>query len=53
MTLFFIISFPLGGTEPICRSFWADDSNHAEEQFTDAIPDETISWIIEAPPHPQ
>jgi hypothetical protein len=49
MQLFFVISAPEGDFKPVCRPFWADDTNHCEEQFADAIPDETISWIIEAP----
>lgn len=50
MKLFFVISVPEDGIEPICRSFYADDTEHCEEQFLEAIPDERISWIVEAPP---
>jgi hypothetical protein len=53
MKLFFVISVPENDFEPICRHFYADDTDHCEEQFNDAIQDEIISWIIEAPVPPQ
>ena len=48
MRPFFIISVPEDGYEPVCRTFLADDAEHAEEQFLDAIQDERISWILDS-----
>ena len=52
MRAFFVISVPEGGYEPVCRTFQADDTEHAEEQFFDAIQDERISWILDSADSP-
>lgn len=48
MRNFFVISVPEPGLEPVLRTFQADSIEHTEEQFSDAIPDETISWILDS-----
>ena len=49
MKCFAVISVPENDIEPVIRTFWADDYEHCEEQFNEAIPDERISWILEVP----
>lgn len=48
MRNFFVISVPESGVEPVLRTFQADSTEHAEEQFSDAIQDERISWILDS-----
>ena len=45
---FFAISTPIGGAEPICRTFMAESTAHAKEQFDDAIQDEKLYWIVDS-----
>ena len=45
---FFAISTPIGGAEPICRTFMAESIAHAKERFDDAIQDERLYWIVDS-----